>query len=116
MMQETQTTPVERFRLEQIAGGVYAAIAIAGCGAQGNAGLIDLGDGRVLVFDTFLTPAAAREFQMAAERLLGHVPTLVVNSHWHADHVYGNQIFAGDAHIITTERTREIMSTRGIAA
>ncbi|HKD76404.1 MAG TPA: MBL fold metallo-hydrolase [Ktedonobacterales bacterium] len=116
MMQERKTASAERFRLEQIADGVYAAIVIAGRGAQGNAGLIDLGDGRILVFDTFLTPAAAQEFRAAAERLLGGAPTLVVNSHWHGDHINGNQVFAGDAHIIATERTREIMATRGMAA
>jgi cyclase len=115
MMQAMPTTPAEHFRLEQIADGVYAAIAIAGRGAQGNAGLIDLGGGQVLVFDTFLTPAAAQEFGSAAERLIGHAPTIVVNSHWHGDHINGNQVFAGEAHIIATDRTREIMATRGVS-
>jgi len=77
----------------------------------GNAGLVDLGDG-TLVFDTFWAPAAARGLAEAAERLgLGPV-RIVVNSHWHADHVRGNQVFEA-ATIVSTGRTRELVATRG---
>ena len=48
------------FRLEEVANGVYAAVVTPGVGAMGNAGIVDLGD-RTLVFDTFLTRAAARD-------------------------------------------------------
>jgi glyoxylase-like metal-dependent hydrolase (beta-lactamase superfamily II) len=34
-----------------------------------------------------------------------------VNSHWHGDHVRGNQIFGG-ATIVSTRRTRELIATR----
>jgi cyclase len=55
---------------------------------SGKRGLVDLG-GEILVFDTSWTPAAARE-------LLGLGPVRwVVNSHWHGDHVRGNQVFEG---------------------
>jgi glyoxylase-like metal-dependent hydrolase (beta-lactamase superfamily II) len=72
---------------------------------------VDLG-GETLVFDTFWTPAAARGLLAAAERLGLGPPRVVVNSHWHGDHVRGNQVFAG-ASIVSTGRTRELIATRG---
>ena len=92
------------FRLEQVAEGAWAAIALPDRAAVGNAGVVDLG-GEMLVFDTSWTPAAAREL---AE--LGPV-RWVVNSHWHGDHVRGNQVFE-EATIVSTRRTRELIATR----
>ena len=99
------------FTLEPLAQGVYAAIAGAGGGAMSNAAIVDLGD-RVLVFDTFMTPQATADLRSAAEALTGHRVAYVVNSHWHADHVRGNQVFA-DAKIVATDRTSLLMAARG---
>jgi glyoxylase-like metal-dependent hydrolase (beta-lactamase superfamily II) len=93
------------FPLEQVADGAWAAIADSDL-AAGNAGLVDLG-GETLVFDTSWTPAAARELLAAAT---GPV-RWVVNSHWHGDHVRGNQVFEG-ATIVSTRATRELIATR----
>ncbi len=98
------------FQLEQVAEGVYAAIVIEGTGAWGNAGIVDLGN-QTLVFDTFFTPAAATSLRQAAERVTQHPVTYVINSHRHADHVFGNQAFP-NATIISTEQTRQLMQTR----
>jgi cyclase len=87
-------------------GGVRAAIAKSDRGAVGNAAFIDLGD-ETLVVDTHYSPAAARELRAAAGS-----PSLVLNTHWHADHVLGNGEFA-DATIVSTTRTRELMATIG---
>ncbi|HEU5348205.1 MAG TPA: MBL fold metallo-hydrolase [Ktedonobacterales bacterium] len=99
------------FHVEGIAEGVWAAIVERGTGAWGNAGIVALGD-RTLVFDTFLTPAAARDLRVAAESLTGRAVSYVVNSHYHMDHIHGNAVFS-DAHIIATEKTRERIATRG---
>ena len=94
-----------------MADGAWAAIALPDRGAVGNAGLVDL-DGETLVFDTFFTPAAARELLEEARRLgLGPV-SVIVNSHWHGDHVRGNQVFEG-APIVATRATRELIAGRG---
>jgi cyclase len=98
------------FRLERVAEGVWAAISASDL-AIGNAGIVDLG-GETLVFDTFWTPRAARGLVAEAERLgLGPVRH-VANSHWHGDHVRGNQVFEGST-IVATRRTRELMATTG---
>ena len=99
------------FHLERVAEGVWAAIVVRGTGAWGNAGIVALDDG-TLVFDTFLTPAAARDLRAAAEALTSQPVTYVVNSHYHMDHIHGNAVFS-DAHIIATEKTRERIATRG---
>lgn len=100
------------FSLHSFAGDVLAAIAEPGGSAIGNAGLIDLG-GQVIVFDTFLTPQAAIDLRRASEELLGQAPNVVVNSHYHNDHIWGNQVFAADAHIVSTVPTRQLIATAG---
>lgn len=107
------TLPTSKhFTLHQLAEGVYAAISIEGYGATSNAGIVDLGD-RTLIFDTFLTPQAAEDLRDAATHLTGRPVSIVVNSHWHGDHMQGNCIFAPDVALIATERTRDLMATRG---
>jgi glyoxylase-like metal-dependent hydrolase (beta-lactamase superfamily II) len=101
----------KHFTLHQLTDGVYAAISIEGGGATSNAGIVDLGD-RTLIFDTFLTPQAAEDLRDAATHLTGRPVSLVVNSHWHGDHIQGNCIFAPDVALIATGRTRELMATR----
>ncbi len=102
------------FSLHQLAEGVYHAVARAGGGAMSNAGIVDLGD-QALVFDTFLTPLAASDLRAAAERLTGQPVTAVINSHWHNDHVCGNQVFA-DVAIIATERTQQLVTSNVMAS
>lgn len=97
----------KHFDLEQIHDGVYAAIAVRGSGSVGNAGIVDLGDA-VLIFDTFNAQQAAHDLRKAAEELTGDKPKYVVNSHWHGDHVRGNQVFA-DSTIIATQTTYDLM-------
>lgn len=98
------------FRIEEIANGVYAAIVNDGTGALGNAGFVDLGN-QTLVFDTFESIDAAAHLRKVAEQVTGKQISLVVNSHWHFDHVMGNQAFQ-DAAIVSTSATRDIMAER----
>lgn len=81
------------FRLQKVGNGVWAAIVNDAGLAGGNAGFIIGGDG-VLVVDTFQDPRPA-------EALLGEIRKLtplpirfVVNTHYHLDHVNGNDVFA----------------------
>jgi cyclase len=106
------TRPVsEHFTLQQIAENVYAAIATDGGAAVCNAGIIDLG-GQVVVFDTFLTPQAARDLRQAAIDLFGRAPQIVVDSHSHNDHIWGNQVFV-EAQILSSRRTRQLIASEG---
>ena len=98
----------EHFELEQLADGVYAALASPGGQAFSNGGIVDLGD-QTIVFDAFETPAAAADLKSAAEKLTGRPVSYLIMSHCHADHWGGNQVFAPETSIITTHTIREEM-------
>lgn len=113
MKTNRQLPDSKHFHLQQLAEGVYAAIHRDGGGAIGNAGIVDLGD-RTLVYDTFLAPRPAEDLRSAAEALTGRHVDTVIDSHWHSDHIWGNQVFGADTDIISTEATRRLISaTRG---
>jgi glyoxylase-like metal-dependent hydrolase (beta-lactamase superfamily II) len=106
----------KHFRLQQLAEGVYAAIHIEGGAAIGNAGIVDLGD-RTLIYDTFMAPQAAADLRTAAEALTGRPIDAVIDSHWHNDHIWGNQVFGPETEIISTGETRRMfIATRGHGA
>lgn len=75
--------------------------------ALSNTAIIDLG-GATLAFDTSLTLRSARDIEAASISLTDRPVSLVVNSHWHLDHMLGNQLFA-DRPIYATRRTIEIL-------
>lgn len=99
------------FELVELAEGVFAANHKDGGAAIGNAGLVDLGD-RVLVFDTFISPIAAVDLRRAAETVIGKPIGEVVNSHYHNDHIRGNQVFK-DSEIIASQKTLRLIETEG---
>ena len=81
------------FQLLKVADGVYGATARPGGLASGNAGFV-IGDGGVLIVDTFFTPTAIQE-------LIGEIKAqtqlpikFAVNTHYHLDHTGGNQVLA----------------------
>lgn len=60
-------------------------------GGGGNTGVIS-SDSLVLVIDTKMDDAAKSLFD-TVQRIAGKKPVLVVNTHWHPDHVGGNSLF-----------------------
>jgi cyclase len=101
----------KHFEIEPLTEGVYAAIARPGGLARSNAGIVDLGD-RVLVFDLSKSPQTGRDLIAVGERLIGHPVTLAINSHWHVDHVLGNQALTSTTTLISTPRTRNLIAER----
>jgi cyclase len=104
----------KHFGLQQVGTGIFAAIAKDGGGAVGNAGFVDLGD-QTVIFDTFNTQQAAEDLKKCAEKLTGRDVSWVINSHYHGDHIRGNQVFAS-CNIISTDTTyskiKEIQPSR----
>ena len=94
------------FQLQRLADGVYAAVASEGGYAICNAGIVDTGD-RTIVFDTFISLNAAKDLLRVAKRLTPQNVIRVVNSHYHSDHVRGNQVFPPDVDILSTATTLE---------
>lgn len=81
------------FQLVKVAEGIYGAIAKPGGLASGNAGFI-VGDGGVLIVDTFFTPAAVEELIGEIETQTKQPIRYAVNTHYHLDHTGGNQVLA----------------------
>ena len=69
---------------------MWATIVTDGGKAGGNAGFV-VGDDGIAVIDTFEDAGAAREL-LAAIRQISSLPIrFVVNTHYHLDHVAGNE-------------------------
>lgn len=101
---------MEHIRVEQVADGAWAAIAVPDTGSVGNAGFVDAG-GSTIVFDAHLTPFAGAELRAAAEEVAP--VSLLVDSHWHGDHVRGNAAFPA-VPITSSSRTRELIVRNGL--
>jgi glyoxylase-like metal-dependent hydrolase (beta-lactamase superfamily II) len=71
-----------------------------------------LGDGEVLVIDTRSTPGQARELIADIARLTPLPVRVVVDTHWHSDHVFGNHDFR-PATIWGHERCRSALLENG---
>jgi cyclase len=84
------------FALHEIGPGVWAAIDnpdAKAARAGANAGFVIGSDG-VLVVDTFENPNAAKELLNQIRQKTNLPIRFVVNTHYHLDHVAGNNIFA----------------------
>jgi cyclase len=99
------------YDLQEVGDGVWAAIVDDDLPAVGNAAIVDLGD-ETLVFDTTLSLQLAERLREDARRLTGRDPAILANSHWHGDHMLGNQAFTG-IRIVATPRTKELIETVG---
>lgn len=98
----------KHFTIQKLADGVFAAVSKNGGYAICNAGIVDIGDATV-IFDPFMTPEAAEDLKKAALLLTGSPVKYVVNSHFHNDHIGGNQVF-DKASVVSTERTRDLIA------
>jgi glyoxylase-like metal-dependent hydrolase (beta-lactamase superfamily II) len=116
MTTKRQSPDWKHFRIEEVADGVWAVIHIDGGAAIGNAGIVDLG-GRTLIYDSLFSPQAAEDLRLVAEALTGRPVDWIINSHWHNDHIWGNQVFGSETDIVSTHETRRlIIATKGHGA
>lgn len=97
------------FDLIELTNGVYACIHKFGGKAICNVGIIDNGK-ETIIFDSFLSPEVAKELIGVVEKLGLSPIKYVVNSHYHNDHIRGNQVFEKDVDIISTAKTTELIN------
>ena len=89
--------PRPPFTLKEIGPGVYAAIS------GSNAGVV-IGDDAVLVVDSFFEPDTAKALLGEIRKITPKPIRYVVNTHYHLDHVAGDQVFKDAGAIIVTHR------------
>jgi cyclase len=84
-----------KFDVVKLAEGVYAAVRKdpPGFAVESNS-LFVIGDDGVIVVDAQSNAAATRETLAALRTLTDKPVRVVVNTHWHDDHVVGNQVYA----------------------
>jgi cyclase len=103
---EQASAPKETGEYEKLAEGVYARIARSDDeSAVANSGFVIL-ERSVLVFDTHYTAEAGQALLTKIRSITPKPVRFVVNSHYHADHTHGNQVFPGSCQIIGTNATR----------
>ncbi|HXT86516.1 MAG TPA: MBL fold metallo-hydrolase [Verrucomicrobiae bacterium] len=93
------------FTLHDLGHGVWAAIdnpAAKSAQSGANAGFI-IGDDGVLVVDTFQRTEAAQQLLDAIREKTKLPIRFVVNTHYHLDHVMGNNIFANAGAIVLAQ-------------
>jgi cyclase len=97
-------------RFEKVTDGVFYATA-SGTMTVGSNSPIIVTDDEALVIDSEITPAAARALVADLEAVTSKPVRYVVDSHYHYDHAFGNQIFASDVQVIGHDNTRRRMLT-----
>jgi cyclase len=98
----------KNFDLVKISDGVFACIHKFGGKAICNSGIVDNGESTI-IFDTFLSPDAAEELIETVKYLKLSPVKYVINSHYHNDHIRGNQSFSSGVKILSTKRTAELI-------
>lgn len=69
---------------------------------------------KAIVYDTFLSVEHARWIRNYLEKTMGIKHIMVVQSHWHLDHIAGNEVYK-DVDIVSLKKTREIMKAKQAA-
>ena len=113
-------TPPAKFDVVKLAEGVYAAVRkdAPGFAVESNSVFI-VGDDGVIVVDAQSNLAATRETLAALRKLTDKPVRYVVNTHWHDDHVVGNQVY-GEAfpgvQFVAHAATRAYLPEKGAEA
>lgn len=90
----------QRIRYVEVAKDIYAAIAPAQGLDITDAGMMDnfsnsayINRGEGLICDTFFDLPHAQDLKDFCVQNSGHAPGIVINTHGHWDHFWGNQVF-----------------------
>ncbi|WP_406474338.1 MBL fold metallo-hydrolase [Streptomyces platensis] len=99
-------------RLREVAGGIFAYVQPDGGWCLNNAGVI-VSDGECALVDTAATETRARALRRVVRSVAPDPPRLVINTHSHGDHTFGNFVFP-EAVVIGQERARTEMTEVGL--
>ncbi|HVG30816.1 MAG TPA: MBL fold metallo-hydrolase [Pyrinomonadaceae bacterium] len=108
----------QKFDVVRIAEGVYAVVRrdAPGFAVESNSLFIVCDDG-VIVVDAQSNTAATRETLAALRKITTKPVRYVVNTHWHDDHVVGNEVYREafpGVEFIAHDATREYLPAQGM--
>jgi cyclase len=110
---QVPTAGPQLFDIEKVAEGVYCALARAQAEINSNAAIF-VNSSDVLVVDTHSKPSAAASLiAQIKKEITPHPVRYVVNTHFHWDHIQGNQAYralGGKIDFIASEPTKQLMS------
>lgn len=86
---------------------LYENVVVIGEGGSANSTIIS-GKGCTVIVDTTLFPEKARKIATFAKELFGNRIELIINTHYHPDHTFGNSAFE-DIDILASEETKNFM-------
>lgn len=110
MPPEPGSLPAHRF--EKVADGIFYATA-TGSVVIGSNGVVIVNDEDVMVVDPGISAAAATTFIADVKTLTNKPIKYVVDTHYHYDHAFGNQVFGPEVTIIGHDTTRRRLNGPG---
>lgn len=93
-------------RFEKIMDGVYYATA-SGTMTTGANSPIFVNDNEAMVLDSETSPAAGRALVEDVKAFTDKPINYVIDTHFHYDHLFGNQVFGPDVQVIGHDHTRQ---------
>jgi len=101
-------------RTIEVAEGVHAYLQEPGGWCMSNAGIV-VGDDGAVVIDTLATERRAAMLRTTVDELCPAVRRIVVNTHHHGDHIFGNHHFGPHATIVAHHHAPGEMRETGLA-
>ncbi len=95
----------DAFVFHRITPDVYHAVGTGSMAVGANAAVV-INERDVLLVDSHVSPAAARTLLDELKAVTAKPVRYVVNTHFHFDHLHGNQIYPPDVEIVGHEFTR----------
>jgi cyclase len=91
-------------RFQKVAEGIYYATSSGTMNTGANSPIV-LTDNEALIVDSSITPASGRALAQDLKAITDKPIRYVVDSHYHYDHTFGNQVFDRDAQVIGHQNT-----------
>lgn len=99
--------------MTEIAAGVFCYVQPDGGWCLNNAGVVVGGDGTIVI-DTAATRTRAEALLAGIARVTTAEPRIVVNTHHHGDHTFGNMVFQPGATVVAHRLCRTEMAAAGL--
>jgi len=118
--QQQAPPAADAFDVQKVVDGVFVAIRKEPLGLTRSSNCIFIvNDADVVVVDTGASPAFGTATLAALRKITTKPVTHVINTHWHDDHILGNQAFRAafpDVKFVGHARNEQQLSTSGAAS